>query len=137
MELTNGKAPSVLNGGLENQYVLLGLGTFVAVGAVLEFELARRRKETPNALRNFMDMYREDDWDLPGNYGFDPLGFRKKFCKTKEARDRMNAIEIFNSRLAMLATVGYAIQEWYTNEPVIRETPVFFSPTCLWGGECL
>lgn len=64
-----GRAPSVLNGGLDNLYVLLALGneiftwlkhisskeirlgTVFAVGGVLEFELARRRKEAPEALQ--------------------------------------------------------------------------------------
>eukprot|EP00981_Chlorochromonas_danica_P004411 scaffold886_cov174-Ochromonas_danica.AAC.2 len=33
---TLGKAPSVLNGGLDNAFVLAGLGVFFLVGAVLE-----------------------------------------------------------------------------------------------------
>jgi hypothetical protein len=64
------RAPSVLNGGLDNEYVLLSLGTFFAVGAVLELELMRRRRQVPPALRNFFEMWREDGWDTPGNYGF-------------------------------------------------------------------
>lgn len=65
-----GRAPSVLNGGLDNSLALLALGTFFAVGAVLEFELLKRRREYPESLRNFYDMWREDGWDAPGNYGF-------------------------------------------------------------------
>ena len=90
------KAPSVLNGGLDNVFALSSLGTFFAVGAILEFELMRRRKEVytrivsthpvyfininsplfqpykqiPESLQNFFDMWREDGWDTPGNYGF-------------------------------------------------------------------
>lgn len=66
----NGRAPSVLNGGLDNLYVLLVLGTFFAVGGILEFELFRRRKAVPSTLTNFYDLWREDGWDAPGNYGF-------------------------------------------------------------------
>lgn len=54
---TGGRAPSVLNGGLDNLSVLFSLGLFVAVGGVLEFELMRRRKEVPTDLRNFFDMW--------------------------------------------------------------------------------
>lgn len=64
------RAPSVLNGGLDNTYVLLGLGVFVAVGASLELQLLNRRKQQPDELQNFYNMWREDGWDAPGNYGF-------------------------------------------------------------------
>ena len=70
---SDGRAPSVLNGGLDNAFVLLSLGAFFAIGGVLEFELMRRRREVPDSLRNFFDMWREDGWDLPGNYGFGKL----------------------------------------------------------------
>jgi hypothetical protein len=70
-----GKAPSVLNGGLDNYFILFGLGLFFAVGGILEFELMRQRKEAPEALQNFFDMWREDGWDTPGNYGFGYLLF--------------------------------------------------------------
>jgi len=61
-----GKAPSILNGGLNNVGIRFGLGLFFAIGGVLEFELQRRNREAPPALRNFMDMWREDGWDAPG-----------------------------------------------------------------------
>ena len=41
------------------------------------------------------------------------------------------SVEIFNGRVAMLATVGYAIQEAITGVPVIRESPEFFYPLFL------
>lgn len=71
----DGRAPSVLNGGLDNIYALFTLGTFFAVGGILEFELMRRRREVPPALRNFFDMWRDDGWDMPGNYGFGTHNF--------------------------------------------------------------
>lgn len=61
-----GKAPSILNGGLDNYYVLCSLSVFFAIGAYLEYFLAKRRAEVPENLRNFFDMWREDGWDLPG-----------------------------------------------------------------------
>lgn len=66
----NGRAPSVLNGGLDNSLVLLALATFFAVGAILELQLIKRRQAKPEPLRNFFDMWNEDGWDAPGNYGF-------------------------------------------------------------------
>ena len=90
-------APSVLNGGLENSMILLGLGLFFAIGSALELELIKR-KQKENILaeefKNFFDMWyvmftrhfddfyldigifrfrREDGWDVPGNYGFGML----------------------------------------------------------------
>ena len=63
MSLNNSYVAALLN-----MYSLIGV--FFAVGGVLEFELMRRRKETPVLLQNFFDMWREDGWDTPGNYGF-------------------------------------------------------------------
>lgn len=67
------RAPSVLNGGLDNDMVLFALGLFFAVGAVLEIELDKRKAkdaEDAEKLENFFNMWREDGWDVPGNYGF-------------------------------------------------------------------
>jgi hypothetical protein len=67
------RAPSVLNGGLDNELALFGLGLFFTVGSALEFELIKRRereKVMAEELKNFFDMWREDGWDVPGNYGF-------------------------------------------------------------------
>lgn len=110
------KAPSVLNGGLDNTYVLSALGLFFAVGGVLELEMMRIKKEVPEPLRNFYDMWNEEGWDEPGNYGFDPLKLGKVFCKTTKDRVFMQSIEIFNARVAMLAVVGYAVQECVTGD---------------------
>ena len=62
------RVPSVLNGGLDNEYALFTLGTVFAVGASLELELQRRRREVPDYLRNFFDLWNEDGWDTPGEY---------------------------------------------------------------------
>mmetsp|Transcript_29580 Transcript_29580/g.42235 ORF Transcript_29580/g.42235 Transcript_29580/m.42235 type:complete len:205 (+) Transcript_29580:21-635(+) len=121
-----GKAPSVLNGGLDNVFALLGLGLFFAVGGVLEFELIRRRKEAPPVLKNFFDMWREDGWDSAGNYGFDPLGLGERLCSDDYSKQVMQAIEVLNGRIAMLATVGFVVQEFVTGMPVVTETPQFF-----------
>jgi hypothetical protein len=125
--LVFGKAPSILNGGLDNTYVLSGLLVFFLVGSYLEYVLWSRRREVPESLRRFYDMWREDGWDAPGNYGFDPLGLREKICGNNDEKKKMiQTIEIFNGRSAMLAVVGYAAQEYFTELPVVSETPFFF-----------
>lgn len=127
LQTTDGKAPSVLNGGLDNFPSLFALGIFFSVGAVLEYENLRR-KYTPEPLENFYDMWREEDFDEPGNFGFDPLDFKNKITKTQEDKVKMQKIEIFNGRVSMLATVGYVVQEIVTGLPVVSETPQFFKP---------
>lgn len=129
----NMRAPSVLNGGLNNVFVLFALGLFFAVGATLEFELLKKKadleRSTPPELLNFFDMWREDGWDTPGNYGFDPLGLGNYLSGNDPSRKLMlQTIEIFNGRVAMLATLGFVIQEAYTGQPVVSETPEFFQP---------
>ena len=49
-------------------------------------------------------------------FHLDPLQFSKLFCPTARSKVYMQNIEIFNGRLAMLATVGYAIQEYLTGK---------------------
>ena len=55
--------------------------------------------------------------------GFNPLGL---FNQNEDERNFALEAEIFNGRLAMLAVVGFAIQEWLTQTPVIEQTPFFF-----------
>lgn len=38
----------------------------------------------------------------------------------------MQGIEIYNGRAAMLATMGFVVQEYVTRMPVVSETPLFF-----------
>jgi len=125
--LQDGKVPSILNGGIENEYFLASLGGFFAVGATLELELARRKRDTPESLRNFLDLWREDDWETPGNYQFDPLRLGKTLCGDDPNKKKLlQTIELFNGRMSMLAVTGYTAQEYFTGKPLIEETPQFF-----------
>jgi hypothetical protein len=127
-----GRAPSVLNGGLNNSYALFALGLFFAVGGVLELELLRRkdlarRADEVEAFDNFLDMFDDEDIDIPGNYGWDPLSLDRKLTDGDAGkREFIRGVEIFNGRAAMLATVGYIVQEYLTKVPVVKETPEFF-----------
>jgi len=100
-----GKAPSVLNGGLGGTNPLFWIAT-IGAAAALEFVTTKN-----------------GDGHEPGDFGFDPLsltgaGFEQQFF-VQEA-------EIFNGRLAMLAITGFVAQEFTTNTAVIHETPFFF-----------
>ena len=88
----------------------MSLSLFICVGAVLEYELSRRRAEVPKYLQNFFDLWREEGWETPGNYGFDPLKFGDFFCRSNADKVLMQTVEIFNGRMAMLAMVGFVVQ---------------------------
>ena len=64
----------------------------------------------------------------PGDLGFDPLAM---------GGARMADAELANSRLAMLAIVGFAAQEFGARlsgvpVPVVGQTPEFFHPLPFW-----
>ena len=128
--LSNSMAPSVLNGGLDNVYILSTLLVFSAVGAVLEIILLRRKSVvTSENLRAFFDMFNEDGFDVPGNYDFDPLKIAYRLCgNDRKKKLFLQTIEIFNGRMSMLAVMGYLTQEYFTNQPVVDEIPQFFRP---------
>ena len=128
----DGRAPSVLNGGLNNSFALFTLGLFFAVGGGLELELLRRKRlvekqREVEALDNFFDMFDPDGFDIPGSYKFDPLNLERKLTSGDPEKELLlQGIEVFNGRVAMLACMGYIVQEAMTSVPVVRETPQFF-----------
>lgn len=109
------RVPSVLNGGLDRTppaYWAAALGIAFAIesmGFLKEGSAAKNGSKY-----------------TPGDLGFDPLGLAKG--KSKEERMLLGESEIFNGRLAMLAITGFALQEWWTQNSVINETPIFFKP---------
>lgn len=62
---------------------------------------------------------------FPGNLGFDPLGL---YPKDEEGQKQMQAKEIRNGRLAMIAITAFAVQEFVSKTGVVDETPLFFKP---------
>ena len=121
-----GKAPSVLNGGLTNEWVILAGVLTLAIGGFLEFKS--------------FEMSQKAGYK-PGDYGFDPLGLhalRASFGldrvdvqltreeKLASGKADMELCEIKNGRLAMLAITGYAGQEFLLGSPVVQQTPFFF-----------
>lgn len=48
------------------------------------------------------------------------------------SKSRMDLAEIQNGRLAMMAIVGFAVQEFVTKIGVVNQTPIFFHPINEW-----
>lgn len=113
------RAPSLLNGGLEKIVpewwgFCLGL-----TGAIDLYGVQRARSPVDENTDSSEEKY------FPGNLGFDPLGL---YPLDKEGRQRMQLCEIKHGRVAMLAVVGYAVQEALLKVGVVDETPIFFKP---------
>jgi len=115
--LRDGLAPTLVNGGIGGDSP-----PWVGVFLVLTLEVAA-----------VVDCLLPDE-AAPGDYGWDPLGvklwsppdfFRGKLPKT---RSWMLEAEIKNGRLAMLAVTAYALEEFITKVPVVKETPYLFVP---------
>jgi hypothetical protein len=106
---TNGKVPSLLNGGLDkvNQAFFMTLIVFATT-----LELAALNKKY-------------DKNSISGDLGFDPLNFyRDKDVVTKS---NLELKEINNGRLAMLAITYYALSEFLTDTPIVKSAPFFFN----------
>merc|ERR1719426_502316 len=97
--LSDGRSPSILNGGLVAGPVpAFLLATAAAIG-YLGVQAEAKKAEYPAS-----------DW-IPGYYGFDPLNIVGGM-----------------SPLAMVAVVAYVVQEAMTGEPVTSVSEQFFTP---------
>jgi hypothetical protein len=130
------RAPSLLNGGLDNVSPLFWAGVF-AFSAVTEVYATKIKKRA--GFRNTLaalgaesltgididgdgqvgapTMLKADNNYLPGDLGFDPLGLFKGSDMDKRT---MQLKELNNGRLAMIAITGYAINEAATKLPVLK-----------------
>ena len=121
-----GKAPSVLNGGLSNEWIIGAAVFSLIVGGLLE-----AKQFSNKGARDYK----------PGDYGFDPLRlytFRSSFAldvigenvsreeKLARAKFDMELCEIKNGRLAMLAITAYAAQEYISGIPIVEQSAFFF-----------
>ena len=114
-----GLAPSLLNGGLGGvSPVYWGLVLAAASGIeLLGFAIDFSAPAT-----------------APGDFGFDPLGLYPQagpFAVGQSLEERrcvMREQELTHGRTAMLAVLGFVVQEKLTGVPVVEETPQFFIP---------
>ncbi len=110
----NDRAPSLLNGGL-GKVSPVYWALCLAVAAIIDFNGTNRAT------------FQAEGY-FPGNLGFDPLGL---YPKNEDEQKSMQTAEIKHGRVAMIAVVGYAVQEFVYKTGVVDETPFFFSP--LWS----
>merc|ERR1719164_318762 len=92
---SDGRAPSLLNGGLGNVNIVYWAGV---TGLAIYWEAQGLDKK----------FGKKDDY-LPGMLGFDPLGGDSPSMRTAE---------ITNGRVAMLAITAYALEEAVTKAPI-------------------
>jgi len=108
------RVPSLLNGGLSRTPPLFWVAALVATAAIEIVDIL-----------NYNNSKEKGTEYIPGMLGFDPLNL---FGETADERMYKMEAELFNGRLGMLAVTGFAIQEWWTHQSVVNETPLFFKP---------
>jgi hypothetical protein len=106
-----GESPALLNGGLDRVPAAYWVAV-IALAGVVELENMKMKEE------------KGKDYQ-PGDCNFDPLGL---FPSDKVGRKLMMTKEIKHGRIAMMAILGFAIQEAVYGQPVVSETPFFFHP---------
>jgi len=111
---TSGKSPSLLNGGLDKIAIEFWIATVCVSGLI---ELANMDKKDEEG-KNY----------VPGDCNFDPLNL---FPSEKREQFIMQTKEIKHGRIAMMAILGFVVQEALYGIPVVSETPFFFSP--IWS----
>lgn len=107
-----GESPSLLNGGLDKIDVAYWLAV-ASLAGVIEIENAKMKEEKGKSY-------------VPGDCNFDPLGL---LPEDREGQMAMMTKEIKHGRIAMMAILGYVIQEAVYGSPVVQQTPFFFTPS--------
>jgi len=108
----NDRVPSLFNGGMD-KISPVWWGFCLGLTAAIDLYGVQRART-------------EQDY-TPGDLGFDPLGFYPP-KEDEEGRFDMRVKEIKHGRLAMIAIVAFAVQEFVTKVGVVDETPFFFKP---------
>lgn len=105
-----GRVPSVLNGGMDKISPFYWGFCLLLAGAA-DFYGSNRASNVKGY--------------TPGDLGFDPFGLYPKDDKGKKW---MQAAEIKNGRIAMIAITAFAFQEFASHVPVVEEVPFLFKP---------
>ena len=105
------RVPSLLNGGLDKISPLYW-GFCIGLTAAIDLYGVQRARA-------------EVGYEFPGDLGFDPLNL---YPSDMEGQDRMQLAEIKHGRIAMVAVLAFALQEYIGKEGVIDEAPFFFFP---------
>jgi len=105
------RAPSVLNGGLGKVSPIYWAAVLALAAAIDVYGI--------NVAKS------NDAGYFPGNLGFDPLGL---YPKSEKEQFEMQLKEIKNGRLAMIAIVGFAGQEFIRQAGVVDTSSAFFKP---------
>ena len=108
--LADGRAPSLLNGGLG---AINGAYWGAVIGAAIFIEA-----------KGLDQMFGKKPFDyMPGSLGFDPLKRDSNFFREAE---------IQNGRVAMIAVTIFAAEEAIFQAPIVEKTSIFFKP--IWDG---
>jgi Chlorophyll A-B binding protein len=110
----NDRAPSILNGGLQNTWAFGMLMMSIIFAGYLE-------GKAMNDGNIFWGAEKPAGY-IPGDYKFDPLNL----INAKGNKNAMLSAEIKNGRLAMIAITAFVFQEFATKLPVVVETPYLF-----------
>lgn len=105
----NDLAPAVLNGNISDIDVHFFLAA-LTLGAMIEAHTIQRKEK--GIQPRFI-----------GDIGFDPLG---AYPSDPTLQRQIQAAELNNGRLAMLAITGYALAEYVNHVGIIDSTPQFF-----------
>merc|ERR1719440_1906072 len=106
---TAGRAPSLLNGGLEEAqipYFLLAAFSLAGIADSKGTEIQKAQKLEP------------------GNVGFDPLSLYPTDAATQE---KYKLAELKHGRIAMIAITLYALEEGISGTSILKETAPLFS----------
>jgi len=105
-------SPSLLGGGLGEVNPKFW-GMLVCGSGVIELENIKMKLDV-----------KKEKYE-PGDCNFDPL---KLLPEDKEERKNMYTKELKHGRIAMVAVLGYVVQETLYQSPIVAQTPFFFHP---------
>ena len=106
----SGESPALLNGGLDRVDPIYWIAVTLLAG-IVELENAGQKE------------------DKGAKYVIGDCGLADQFLpKESKAAFDLQTKEIKNGRLAMMAILGFVVQEALYGKPIVEQTPFFFHP---------